>query len=103
MSSKVGSIDALRLLTVPVSPCVRWKPLPPQVVTVVKMGGGLKGSRAWSTAALLLPSGTPVQRPGTRSLRSTLTNLPLITKPATSSRSTKVRYPCRASAYQQQA
>ena len=38
--------------------------------------------KAFSTGnALLTPSGTPIQRPGTRSLRSTLTNLPLITKP----------------------
>jgi pyruvate kinase len=65
----------------------------PQVVNVIMLGGGglMKGNRAWSTgSALLTPSGTPIQRPGTRSLRSTLTNLPLITKPVASSRKTHI-------------
>lgn len=61
-----------------------------QVVTVVKLGSGMKG-KAWSTAnTLLMPSGTPVQRPGTRSLRSTHTSLPLITAPVKNYRKTKV-------------
>ena len=62
------------------------------MVNVIKLGGGFtKGHKAWSTGnALLTPSGTPIQRPGTRSLRSTLTSLPLITKPVTSSRSTHI-------------
>ena len=64
-------------------------PAPSQVVNVVKLGGGL--GKAFSTGnALLTPSGTPIQRPGTRSLRSTLTNLPLITKPVDRYRSTHI-------------
>lgn len=35
-------------------------------------------------------AGVPIQRPGIRSLRSSLTNLPLITAPVKSHRSTKV-------------
>ncbi len=56
----------------------------PLQVTVVKTGSaGLKGRKGWSTGnTLFLPSGVPIQRPGVRSLRSTLTNLPLIVAPA---------------------
>ena len=52
------------------------------IVTTVKTGGtGLK-RKGWSTGnSLYAPSGVPIQRPGVRSLRSTLTNLPLITAP----------------------
>lgn len=62
------------------------------VVTVVKAGetGGLK-RKGWSTGnSLYSPSGVPIRRPGTRSLRSTLTNLPLITAPLKSARSSKI-------------
>lgn len=62
------------------------------MVSALRLGGGLtKANRAFSThAALLTPSGVPIQRPGTRSLRATLTNLSLITKPLTSCRSTHI-------------
>lgn len=52
------------------------------VVTVVKTGGSGLKRRGWSTGnTLYTPSGVPIQRPGVRSLRTTLTNLPLITAP----------------------
>ena len=62
-------------------------------MNVVKLGGGglNKNLKAWSTGnALSTPSGAPFARPGTRSLRSTLTSLSLITKPVYSSRSTHI-------------
>lgn len=61
-------------------------------INILKLPGGFsKNNKAWSTVnQLLAPSGVPVQRPGVRSLRSTNTNLSLITKPLTSSRSTHI-------------
>eukprot|EP00798_Chlamydomonas_sp_ICE-L_P026970 gene26970-34984_t len=58
------------------------------VVTVSRMGGGI--SKHKSSNALLTQSGMPVSRPGTLSLRSTLTSLPLIVKPVMGSRATKI-------------
>eukprot|EP00798_Chlamydomonas_sp_ICE-L_P024511 gene24511-10113_t len=60
------------------------------VVSVNRLSGGMRGSKNWSTNVILTQSGTPVQRPGTLSLRSTLTSLPLITKPVVGGRSTKI-------------
>ncbi|PNW83558.1 hypothetical protein CHLRE_05g234700v5 [Chlamydomonas reinhardtii] len=61
------------------------------VVTVVKTGGSGLKRRGWSTGnTLYTPSGVPIQRPGVRSLRTTLTNLPLITAPIKNGRCTKV-------------
>ncbi|EFJ51783.1 hypothetical protein VOLCADRAFT_120419 [Volvox carteri f. nagariensis] len=61
------------------------------IVTVVKPGGSGLKRRNWSTGnTLYTPSGVPIQRPGVRSLRSTRTNLPLITAPVKHGRSTKL-------------
>ncbi|MEW5302336.1 MAG: hypothetical protein WDW36_005135 [Sanguina aurantia] len=61
------------------------------VISVVKVGGHSLKRKGWSTGNVLYtPSGVPIQRPGIRSLRSSLTNLPLITAPVKSHRSTKV-------------
>ncbi|GLI64206.1 hypothetical protein VaNZ11_007398 [Volvox africanus] len=61
------------------------------IVTVVKPGGSGLKRRNWSTGnTLYTPSGVPIQRPGVRSLRSTRTNLPLITAPVKQGRATKV-------------
>ncbi|GLC61308.1 hypothetical protein PLESTB_001741900 [Pleodorina starrii] len=61
------------------------------IVTVVKPGGSGLKRRNWSTGnTLYTPSGVPIQRPGVRSLRSTRTNLSLITAPVKQGRATKV-------------
>jgi hypothetical protein len=51
-------------------------------VAVMRLGAGGFSSKAISVGtSLYAPGGVPIQRPGTVSLRSTLTNLPLIMKP----------------------
>ncbi|KAL6747633.1 pyruvate kinase [Haematococcus lacustris] len=61
------------------------------VVTVVKLGPALKKDKAWgASSTLMLPAGHQVSRTGVRSLRSTLTSLPLISAPVTSYRKTKI-------------
>jgi hypothetical protein len=63
------------------------------VVTVIKLGGGM--SKGKSAGVLTMPGGTPVERPGTRSMRSTLTSLPLITQPVQGSRCAGEQPRCR--------
>jgi hypothetical protein len=51
-------------------------------VAVMRLGAGGFSSKAISVSnSLYAAGGVPIQRPGTVSLRSTLTNLPLIMKP----------------------
>jgi len=61
------------------------------VVTAIKLGSGMRKDKGWSTANMLtIPTVTPTQRPGVRSMRSTLTSLPLIVAPAEGLRRTKI-------------